>query len=145
MEKLKILIVEDDRVILRLYDKFLVDDVFDKQLTANGEEAMKIYHAWEPDIILLDIMLPVMDGHEVLKEIRHTFEDTETPIIMSTSSSEKDEVLSCAKLGIQGYILKPFKPQEIPCKILEYYGKANPERAKAAMALLEKNVEEQIS
>ena len=141
MEKLKILIVEDDKTYLDIYDEFLVNDVFEKRLITNGREGLETYKSWKPDIIVLDIMLPLMSGYMVLKKIREKNRDWKTTVIMSTSKSDQSDVTDCVKLGIQGYIVKPFKPKEITGKILEYYGQAKPERAKAAQELLNKIME----
>ena len=78
MDKLKILIVEDDKILLALYDEFLVNDVFEKQLITNGKEGLEVYKSWKPDIIVLDIMLPLMSGYMVLKKYVMKF-GTERP------------------------------------------------------------------
>ncbi len=135
MDKSKVLIVEDNKVTVELYNKFLFDEVFEKQTVTNGKEALKTYESWKPDIIILDIMIPEMSGYMVLKEIRLNFGDKKTAIIMSTSISRKESVMDCVNLGIQGYIVKPFKANEIPGKILESYGLVEPEKADAAKEL----------
>ena len=141
MEKLKILIVEDDKTFLAIYDKFLVNDVFEKQQVTNGREGLEVYKSWKPDIIVLDVMLPLMSGHMVLKKIRNEIRDKKTTIIMVTSESDQSLVADCVTFGIQGYIVKPFKPKEIAERILECYAQNNPEQAKAAQELLKKSKE----
>ncbi len=133
MEKIKILIIEDDQKILDLYNKFISDKVFEKQFVKDGKEGLKQYEIMKPDLIILDIMLPSMSGYMVLKEIRLNINDKKTPIIMSTSVSRKESVLDCVKLGIQGYIVKPFSPKEVQDKILEFYSMAEPEKTKEAL------------
>lgn len=141
-DKLKILIVEDSKSILALYNAGFADEVFDKRLVDNGSEALEVYRTWQPDIIVLDIMLPGMSGYAVLKEIREKIEDKATTIIMVTSMSSKDDIMDCVKLGVHGYIVKPFTHKEIADKILEYYKKTDPERAKAAQLQHKKALEE---
>jgi CheY-like chemotaxis protein len=122
--KLKILIADDDKSIQALYNKGLSDDWYEKRIVGNGNDAVEIYKSWRPDIIVLDIMMPIMSGYEVLKKIREIEKygkDKSTAIIMSTAMSSKNDILDCAKLGIQGYIVKPFKHTEISSKILSYY------------------------
>jgi len=134
-DKIKILIVEDDHSTQLLYDKGFPDEIFNKKTVVSGKEAILVYYEWHPDIIVLDIYLPEMTGFQVLKEIRGTFEDKETTIVMATSLSGSEDVLSCMRLGVEGYIIKPFQLQEIGAKILSYYAKKEPERAMKADAL----------
>lgn len=141
-DKLKILIVEDSKSVLALYNAGLADAVFDKRLVADGSEALKVYDSWQPDIIILDIVLPGMSGYAVLKEIREEIEDKTTTIIMATSMSSKDDITDCMKLGIQGYIIKPFKYKEVTDKVLQYYQSVNPERVRTAQVEYKKALEE---
>jgi len=119
MPKLKILIAEDSSPIQLLYQTGLPDALFDKQIVADGDKALAAYTSWKPDIVLLDINMPIKNGFQVLKAIREEKRDKTTTVVIVTSSSEKDEVIACAKLGIQGYIVKPFKREELPLKIME--------------------------
>ncbi|MCX5856050.1 MAG: response regulator, partial [Deltaproteobacteria bacterium] len=106
-DKIKILIVEDDLTTRLLYDKGLFNQIFDKKMVVSGKEAILVYNEWHPDIIMLDIYLLEMTGYQVLKTIRTNIKDDETTIVMATSLSDKEDVLSCMKLGIEGYITKP--------------------------------------
>ncbi len=121
MNKLRVLIVEDDESLLNLYDAAVSTDLFEKRLVADGRSAMETYKSWHPDIIVLDIFLPDMSGCSILKEIRDEAGDRETTIIISTSTDEKSDMDACRKLGIQGYIVKPFAYKEINDKILAAY------------------------
>lgn len=134
-DKIKILIVEDNLTTQLLYDKGLFNQIFDKKMVASGKEALLLYNEWRPDIILLDIYLPEMTGYMVLKEIRTTIGDMNTTIVMATSLSGAEDVLSCMKLGVEGYIVKPVPPREIGVKVLGYYAKKEPKRARKAEAL----------
>jgi CheY-like chemotaxis protein len=118
MSELKILLVDDDKSIQDLYDKSLSDAVFTKRFAANGKEALAIYHAWHPDVIVLDILMPVMAGYSVLQEIRSKQDDKSTMIIMATASTDSQDIRDCVTLGIQGYIIKPFNPKDISNKIM---------------------------
>lgn len=120
MSEVKILLVDDDKSIRDLYDEGLVNTVFAKRFAGNGREALDIYHAWHPDAIVLDIIMPVIAGHAVLQEIRQKRGDKSTKIIMATSSTETQDIRDCVTLGIQGYIIKPFKLNEIGDTILRY-------------------------
>jgi len=134
-DRIRILVVEDDLTTRLLYDKGLFSQVFDKKMAVSGKEAILAYDEWHPDIIVLDIYLPEMTGYQVLKEIRTTIEDRKTTIVMATALSGSEDVLSCMKLGIDGYIVKPFHLREIGEKILSYYAKKEPERARRADVL----------
>ncbi|MEK7850990.1 MAG: response regulator [Deltaproteobacteria bacterium] len=135
--KLKILIAEDDKDLLALYDKALPDLVFDKRLVINGEKALEAYKTWHPDILVLDIIMPVMTGYSALKEIREVLKNGNTTIVISTSIDDMDEVSKCERLGIQGYIVKPFDYKKIAYEILKFFKKNDPERADVSRTRLE--------
>ena len=129
-EKLKVLVVEDNKVLLKQYANKISSRIFDKELAEDGESATTLYRQWNPDILILDLMLPYKSGYALLKEIRE--EDSSTAVIVVSSLDSKEDILNCAELGIQGYIVKPVKFRELNMKILEYYGKKNGEKAKIA-------------
>lgn len=131
------LVVEDNRQIQRIYKIGLYDSVFEKRFAENGIEALEIYDNWRPDIIVLDIMLPGMSGYALLKEIRDERGDWTTAVIMASCISGSDAVMEFLKLGIQGYLVKPFTHNQVGCKILGYYQKSNPRKADAARAAFE--------
>jgi DNA-binding response OmpR family regulator len=121
MKKLKILIAEDDRNLRMLYEAGLSEEIFEIRTVDSGQAALKVGKNWQPDIFLLDIMLPGLSGFQVLKTIREVWKDRDTTVIMATALSSKDDVVNCIKIGIQGYIVKPFDPQEVEQKILAYH------------------------
>lgn len=139
-DKIKILIVEDSPNINLLYDRGLPEAVFEKRFAHNGSDALLAYEEWQPEIIVLDVMLPVKSGYTVLKEIRNVIGDKKTTIIMSTSLSEKDDVTTMMKLGIQGYIIKPFGVRDIGGRILRYLEKVDHQRAEVALLIYEKSM-----
>jgi CheY-like chemotaxis protein len=117
-ERFKILIAEDDKTAQAFYDECLSEQEFEKRIIASGKEALETYQEWQPDIVVLDIMLQEMTGYTILKEIRSSG-DKFTTIIMATCMSGKSDVLDCFKLGIQGYIVKPFDAHTLREKILQ--------------------------
>lgn len=135
MDKIKVLIAEDERTTRAIYDKGLFNEIFDKKMVISGKDALLAYKEWRPDIVVLDIYIPEMTGYQVLKEIRTDLKDLETTIVMATSMRGTEDVLSCLRLGIEGYIVKPFKRTEIALKLLSYYAKKEPERAQLTTAL----------
>ena len=130
-DRIKILIVEDDKLTQSIYRELLTDEIFEKTFAEDGVQALELYNLMLPEVILLDIMLPQMSGYVVLKKIREEIGDKTTAIIMSTSLSGKDDILGCMKLGIQGYVIKPTNYAELNLKIVEYFSKVNPEKARA--------------
>lgn len=124
MPKLKILVAEDDKVIQKLYEQGLPESLFERKIVSDGDEALAIYKEWKPDIILLDFLMPHVNGFQALTQIREANKDETTTVIMVSSVSEKNEIMACAKLGIQGYIVKPFETQNIAPIIMKYH-KAN--------------------
>jgi CheY-like chemotaxis protein len=137
MGNLKILIAEDNRFNRRFYDATISGNVFEKQFAENGREAIKMYRDWQPEIILLDLMMPVMNGQAVLKEIRQNKQDAATTIIISSSSSSRDDVVTCAKFGVQGYLVKPINPKEVNRTILKMHKEAHPDKAAEIVSLLQ--------
>ena len=127
MEKLKVLLAEDDKATQKLYDRFLPEEIFDLRLVRTGGEALEIYRTWQPDVIILDLMLPEISGYSVLKEIREELDNKTIPIIISSSLSKRDDILSCARFGIQGYFTKPIIWKEIGLRVLECVQRSFPQ------------------
>ena len=103
----KALIVEDDVNIAELLKIYLQKDGFDTENAYDGEKALEVFETFRPDIVLLDIMLPKMDGWQVCREIRKT---ARTPIIMLTAKGESMDKVSGLEMGADDYITKPFDP-----------------------------------
>jgi len=113
MPKLKLLVAEDSKSVQMFYRSVLSPELYETRIAPDGEQALAEYKQWHPDVILLDMNMPVLNGYQTLKTIREQLKDKSTTIIMVTSASEKEDVIACAKLGIQGYIVKPFKAEAI--------------------------------
>ena len=119
MEKLKVLIADDDRSVHELFRLGLNGELYDLKFTENGKDAIEEWKQWGPDVVLLDIMMPVMSGFTALKEIRRIEAGSgrSTPVIVSTALGGKGDVLDCVKVGVQGYLVKPIKYDELARKI----------------------------
>lgn len=114
----KILIVEDDPFLSEMYSTKLVQENFEVDLAIDGKEAIKKAREMKPDLILLDIVLPKMDGFEVLAEIKKDIELRNIQIIALTNLGQKEEVEKGLKLGADDYIVKAhFTPTEVVNKI----------------------------
>lgn len=114
MAKQKIMIVDDDNTIAELISLYLIKECFDTYIVNDGDLAISEFENYKPDLILLDLMLPGMDGHQICREIRSK---SNTPIITVSAKGEVfDKVLSF-ELGADDYIEKPFDPKELIARI----------------------------
>ena len=110
----KILIVDDDSNICELLRLYLEKDGFDTMIAVDGESAVRLANAEKPDLMLLDIMLPKMDGWQVCREIRKT---SQLPIIMLTAKGETFDKVLGLELGADDYVSKPFDTKEVVARV----------------------------
>ena len=110
----KILIVDDEKNIVDILKFNLKKDGFDTIEAYDGEQALNLALSQKPDLILLDIMLPKMDGFTVCRKLRQTME---TPIIMLTAKEEEVDKVLGLELGADDYITKPFSPRELIARV----------------------------
>ena len=114
MPKQKILIVDDDTNISELISLYLNKECFETRCAENGEDALKAFSEFHPDLILLDLMLPGMDGYQVCREIRR---HSQTPIIMLSAKGEVFDKVLGLELGADDYIIKPFDSKELVARV----------------------------
>jgi DNA-binding response OmpR family regulator len=114
MDKKKILIVDDDTNIAELISLYLTKECFQCEIAEDGETALKKHEEFHPDLILLDIMLPGMDGYDVCREIRKQYA---TPIIMLSAKGEVFDKVLGLELGADDYIIKPFDTKEMVARV----------------------------
>ncbi len=114
MNKLKIMIVDDDPNIQQLISLYLTREGFDVITASAGDEALRIFKSDPPNLMLLDIMLPVMDGWQVCREVRKV---SNIPIIMLTAKDETFDKVLGLELGADDYIVKPFDTKELVARI----------------------------
>ena len=119
----KILIVDDDKNISELLRIYLDKDGFETVSAYDGEEALSLFREYHPDLILLDIMLPKMDGRQVCREIR---KNSETPIIMLTAKGETFDKVLGLDLGADDYIVKPFEAKEVIARVKAVLRRSHP-------------------
>lgn len=112
--KQKILIVDDDNNIAELISLYLTKECFDTQIVNDGERALTEAAAFQPNLILLDLMLPGMDGYQVCREIR---KDSNVPIIMLSAKGETFDKVLGLELGADDYIIKPFDSKELVARV----------------------------
>ncbi len=109
-----VLIVEDDKNIAELLHLYLEKEGYAVTIASDGAQGLSKFHAIKPDIVLLDIMMPVMDGWAVCKAIRS---ESQTPIIMLTAKSQTEDKVTGLKSGADDYITKPFEMKEVLARI----------------------------
>lgn len=110
--KKKILIIDDDKMILKLAD-YVLQDEYEVKCTTSGIDGLDLIQEFAPDLILLDIEMPMMNGFEVMSLIKQNKSWNNIPILMFTSSADRDTVLRAKRLGVENYIVKPFLPEKL--------------------------------
>ena len=109
-----ILVVDDNEQILKILTKYIHNEGWPMMAARSGEEALKLFEAAEPAVILLDIMLPGMDGLEVCRRIRRV---SNVPILMITARDEDADRILGLDIGADDYIVKPFSPGEVMARV----------------------------
>jgi two-component system response regulator BaeR/two-component system response regulator AdeR len=110
----RILIVEDEPRIAEVLERYLRADGFRVERAGDGHRALELWRAANPDLILLDLMLPGLDGLEVARQVRRT---SSVPIVMVTAKVEEVDRLVGLELGADDYVLKPFSPREVVARV----------------------------
>lgn len=114
MSKGKIMVVDDEREIAELIRDYLVEDDYDVVISTDGHECIERFREYEPDLLVLDVMLPGLDGLEICRIVRA---ESSVPIIMlSARTSETDKVVGL-ELGADDYVAKPFSPREVVARV----------------------------
>ena len=112
--KQKILIVDDDNNIAELISLYLTTECFETTIVNDGEQALREFDSFHPDLLLLDLMLPGIDGYQVCRELRHT---SDVPIIMLSAKGETFDKVLGLELGADDYIIKPFDAKELVARV----------------------------
>lgn len=110
----KILIVDDDENICEVIKMYLQSSNYDTKVVNNGKTSEEVFLDYKPDLVLLDVMLPGVDGIDVLKWIR---KEKETPVIMLTARGETFDKVLALELGADDYVVKPFEPKELVARV----------------------------
>ena len=113
-EKQRILIVDDDANIAELISLYLMKECYETMIVGDGEEALKRFPEFKPNLVLLDLMLPGMDGYQVCRELRSS---SQVPIIMLSAKGEVFDKVLGLELGADDYIVKPFEAKEVTARI----------------------------
>jgi two-component system KDP operon response regulator KdpE len=111
----KILVVDDDAALVRLFDQILTGKGYEMLKASNGQEALRLFFAHKPDLVLLDIVMPVMDGWQTCSRIRDL---SDVPIIMLTGQQkDEDDVVRGLDYGADDYLLKPVGSKELLARV----------------------------
>jgi len=113
----KILIVEDEADIAQLVKLYLEKDGFRPTIAKTGVEGLKLVKADRPDMVILDLMLPEMDGLEICKRIRTSLDTALLPIMMLTAKAEESDTIIGLELGADDYVTKPFSPKVLVARV----------------------------
>ena len=136
--KQKVLIVDDDENIAELISLYLTKECFDTMMVYDGEAALSAFETYQPNLILLDLMLPGIDGYQVCREIRAK---SSTPIMMLSAKGEVFDKVLGLELGADDYMLKPFDSKELVARVKAILRRCQPVRQEAAPISKSKYVE----
>ena len=132
--KQKILIVDDDAHIAELISLYLTKEMYDVRIAEDGDMALSLFAEFSPDLVLLDLMLPGIDGYEVCRRIRKTHS---TPIIMLSAKGEVFDKVLGLELGADDYMIKPFDSKELVARVKAVLRRYNQIRQAAASGAAE--------
>lgn len=126
----KILFVEDDPLIVKIYSTRLKADGYEVFSAENGEEGLKLAEQVKPDLIILDVMMPRLDGFAVLERLRQNPDLKDHPILMYSNLNNEEEMARAHKMGVTEFIIKAnLSPTQMVEKIKQYIGGATPPAA----------------
>ena len=110
----KVLVVEDEPVVSEVVERYLIRDGYQVCLASDGQKALRLAKDWVPDLVILDLMLPLLDCLEVCRQLRHF---SEVPIIILTARGEETDRVVGLEIGADDYVVKPFSPRELMARV----------------------------
>jgi DNA-binding response OmpR family regulator len=113
MEGKRVLVCDDDPLIRRLLQVNLEIEDYDVLLAADGQEAVEVALAEHPDLIILDIMMPRMDGYQACKKLKELDEVKDIPVVFLSAKAQEEDIEEGTALGAAAYLTKPFEPDEL--------------------------------
>lgn len=113
----KILIMEDDDMTAELIEFLLKRQGHEVKVAADGAQGEKDLHEWQPEIVVLDVLMPFVDGFTVLKNIRANPATQNTPVLMLTAKTAERDIVDALDMGANDYLVKPFQPAELMARI----------------------------
>ena len=110
----RILVVDDECIVTEVVERYLLREKYEVKIAEDGAQALEIAAEWKPDLVVLDLMLPEIDGLEVCRQLRR---DGPVPIIMLTAKGEETDRIIGLELGADDYMVKPFSPRELVARV----------------------------
>jgi DNA-binding response OmpR family regulator len=110
----RILVVDDEQIVTEVVERYLRREGYEVEIAQDGAQALKIAGEWHPSLVVLDLMLPEIDGLEVCRQLR---KEWPVPIIMLTAKGEETDRIVGLELGADDYIVKPFSPREVVARV----------------------------
>jgi DNA-binding response OmpR family regulator len=129
MSKGRILVVDDEPQVASIVRSYLEREGYNVELSVTGPQALAEFRRTEPDLLVLDVMLPSVDGLDVLREIRRT---SKVPVIMLTARAEAEDKLLGLELGADDYVTKPFSPRELIARVKAVLRRSEPDASPGA-------------
>ena len=123
----RILVVDDEPPIVRLMEFILARQGHEMLVAVNGEEALEKVRTLKPDLVLLDIMMPRIDGYEVARTLRADPAYSRLPIIMLSAKAQEDDIRKGMDVGVDEYITKPFSPEHLVHVVSDYLNRLHAE------------------
>ena len=123
MEQINVLLVEDESTLAMIIKETLEGQGFHIRLAGNGEEGLRLFFQEKPDVLVADVMMPRVDGFEMVRRIRRT--DRQTPVLFLTARSSVNDVVEGFELGGNDYLKKPFGMQELIVRVKALLGRAS--------------------
>lgn len=127
----KILVVDDEKKIVDIVTAYLIEQKFEVEVAYSGTEALTKFYKWHPNLVVLDLMLPDLDGNEVTRRIR---QDSKTPIIMLTAKSSDESIVNGLQSGADDYVVKPFSPRVVVERIKTVLRRVTEEQAEKVLS-----------
>lgn len=115
MRRDRVLVVEDEEDSAQVLEAYLKREGFETRHVTDGLEALEVHTHWQPDLVLLDVMLPSLDGYQVLSAIR---QHAQTPVIMVTAVGDETRRINSLLFGADDYVIKPYNPGEVVARVL---------------------------
>ena len=110
----RILVVDDERIVTEVVERYLRREGYEVKIAYDGIQALKIAQEWNPHLVVLDLMLPEIDGLDVCRQLR---QNSSVPIIMLTAKGDETDRIIGLELGADDYIVKPFSPREVVARV----------------------------
>ena len=128
-----VLIVEDDPDIVRLLTHYLEQEHYRVRVVSSGTDALRAAREGSPDVVILDVMLPAMDGYEVCKRLRAAPDTERVPILMLTAKADEADKIVGLEIGADDYVAKPFSPKEVVARVKALVRRSEPEPLRAPL------------